>query len=169
MSEETKEALHQLVHAVGDRMTNETSDRWVTQTVLASDDENAEKGNCFAACVASLLRLPITEVPNFVNDPDGWPENLHGWLRERGMGYLWLIVKDEHGNAARLEELPLQLRSMGAIGLHLIYGTSPRGHLHSCVGDGGVLVHDPHPSRAGLVDVNGVGFIFPLDTGALML
>lgn len=43
------------------------------------------KGNCVAACVASILELSIEEVPNFVGDyGDDWWSAYGDWLRERG-------------------------------------------------------------------------------------
>lgn len=45
---------------------------------------------------------------------------------------------------------------------HLMSGISPRGFGHRCVGIGGRLVFDPHPSRAGLISVYSVGILVPL-------
>jgi hypothetical protein len=45
---------------------------------------------------------------------------------------------------------------------HFISGVSPRGFGHRCVGVGGELAWDPHPSREGLVTVYSVGFLVPL-------
>jgi hypothetical protein len=52
-----------------------------------------EKGNCFSACVASILELPIESVPDFDNDikdDDSWLEKWQIWLRERGLQFLCL-------------------------------------------------------------------------------
>lgn len=40
-------------------------------------------------------------------------------------------------------------------GWSIVSGRSPRpgGQLHACVAFNGVVVHDPHPSRAGILDV----------------
>ncbi len=45
----------------------------VTQTLLSPPD-----GNCFAACVASILELPIDAVPNYHSDD--WFECWQEWL-----------------------------------------------------------------------------------------
>jgi len=137
-------------------------ERFITQTILASSEEGAEKGNCLAACVASILALPLADVPNFVNAEE-FPENFYAWLECRGLGYAWMLVKNADGGAISPELLPDVVKSIGTVGFHLIYGTSPRGFLHSCVGYAGKVVHDPHPSRAGLVDAHAIGFIMPLD------
>ena len=44
---------------------------------------------------------------------------------------------------------------------HLMSGLSPRGFGHRCVGFGGQVLWDPHPSRAGLTSVWSVGFLVP--------
>jgi hypothetical protein len=41
-------------------------------------------------------------------------------------------------------------------------GISPRGYGHRCVGIGGKLVWDPHPSREGLLTVYSIGMLVPL-------
>jgi hypothetical protein len=50
----------------------------VTQTIF-----NAVRGNCFAACLASLLEVEIDQVPN-IHDMDGddWFYPLNRWLKE---------------------------------------------------------------------------------------
>jgi hypothetical protein len=46
-------------------------------------------GNCFSACVASLLELPIEEVPYFMGEPDEpnerWAERLDAFLETYGL------------------------------------------------------------------------------------
>jgi hypothetical protein len=48
------------------------------------------RGDCWRACIASILELPIEEVPNFVAEFADNPEITHyelcsNWLRERGL------------------------------------------------------------------------------------
>lgn len=111
-----------------------------TQTIL-HDPENGKKGNCLSAVIASLLHLPIEEVPLFV-EPE-WRRDLNAFLRPFGLAYLDLSVD------------PAYLRVVcGITGLHHeITGTSPRNPavLHGCVALDGNLVFDPHPSRDGIV------------------
>lgn len=54
------------------------------QTIFATE-ENPKQGDCFRACVASILELPIEDVPDFCASPRDWEERLHGWLSERGL------------------------------------------------------------------------------------
>lgn len=60
--------------------------RPVTQTILTVPD-----GDCFAACVASLLGLPLEEVPNYHGDD--WWERWQGWFGERGVAPVFLHVE----------------------------------------------------------------------------
>lgn len=44
------------------------------------------KDDCVRACVASLFRLPPSEVPRF--NPETWGEELDEWLAARGFGFI---------------------------------------------------------------------------------
>lgn len=103
----------------------------VTQTIL---HDPPKIGNCFQAALASVLELPIDDVPHFMLHGD-WFLRLQGWLADRGLCYLY----DVHPQYSEYW------------GYHLISGLSERGVRHTCVGRAGALVFDPHPSRAGLL------------------
>lgn len=92
-------------------------------------------GNCFSAAVASILELPLTDVPFFMTGDD-WYVGFQAWLLARG------LVADYY---PAYRERP--------DGYAILSGLSPRyeGVYHSVVALDGVLVHDPHPSRAGLL------------------
>jgi hypothetical protein len=96
----------------------------------------APGGNCLSACVASILHLPIEDVPYFMsNDIDGkaWRQKLSTWLKARGFYPMFL------GGWAKIP------------GVHMVTGRSPRNvGTHCVVAIGDVIVHDPHPSRAGI-------------------
>jgi hypothetical protein len=111
------------------------------------------KGNCFASCVASLLDLPLSDVPNFVEaaDMDAAARN---WLAERGYVYVRLCFPDP-------ESLAHTYFESGMVPIYCILsGISPRVRAdgspkwHAVVGQvsgyGIKIAHDPHPSRAGL-------------------
>lgn len=91
-------------------------------------------GNCLQAAVASILELPLEAVPHFVLFGSKWADALWTFLGE--LGY------DVHVKANR-EFCPRDYCLMS--------GQSPRGDfLHVVVALGGEMVHNPHPSRAGL-------------------
>lgn len=124
-------------------------------------------GNCFAACVASLLEIGIDDVPDLGDWNSDWLLPLNRWLARSGLGYVEFHIAGEPS-----QRLP---RGLYAI----LGGQSPR-HLqevdgapvgHSVVGFIGddwtfKIVHDPHPSRDGIEGVvESVGFILQLDPG----
>ncbi|MPW16928.1 hypothetical protein GCT13_08285 [Paraburkholderia sp. CNPSo 3157] len=115
-----------------------------TQTIL-HDPENGQYGNCFTACIASLLSLPIAEVPQFCNgdDDDGkWCRRANEWLGKRGLAFLEFPYTD----AAYWE-------MAGSDCFHTITGASPRraDTQHCVIGRRSEIYFDPHPSRDGLV------------------
>lgn len=117
--------------------------RRITQTILADPARPDVQGNCLQAALASILDLPLTEVPHFVQDdhdhPDDperhWFTRMLAWLDARGLN-----LRD--GSNAPSGSLVLAL------------GTSPRGLGHIVIQRDGEMVHDPHPDRTGLVDVS---------------
>lgn len=99
-----------------------------------------ERGNCYAACWASLLEVPLEEVPAFEDLPDDgswWIETIK-WLKDKGL-VLHYFPSDE---------APTDTYVMAC-------GPSPRGPWgHGVIYLDGKLVFDPHPSGEGLVQVN---------------
>jgi hypothetical protein len=109
----------------------------VTQTIL-HDPEMAKigvYGNCLQAAVATLLDRPLDSVPHFSLFL-WWNMGLELWARGEG-----LIVRTE-----QIDAVPERRCIVG--------GKSPRGVSHVCIGEGGRIVWDPHPSRAGLTSVD---------------
>jgi hypothetical protein len=80
------------------------------------------KGNCWAACIASLLDLPLSEVPNFCGEPernDNWFKDTDEWLKQRG----YRIIGFEGATGI----------SMGEGAYALVTGPSPRGNFSHVV------------------------------------
>lgn len=110
----------------------------VDQQRLHGDDTI---GDCFLACVASVLEIPLEEVPYEITlamDEEGvrWFHELEEFLETYDM---------------RAEFLP---QSRAPDDQYLIAGgQSPRFSdlRHAVVWKGGEVVHDPHPSRDGIV------------------
>ncbi len=133
--------------ALGDGLIGNKGD------VLIPIDQNKlhtdkQKGNCFAASLASILEIPINKVPEFEDmNPDEWWFNFIDWLKTKGFT---IIHWDKE------VELP---------GYYLVMGTSPRNPKinHQVIFKGGKMVHDPHPSRDGVVDIKEVMVLVPLD------
>ena len=137
----------------------------VTQTKVVVKKSNGEyvvRGNCYAACIASLLGLPITEVPNIevlygIDNTYYW-EVLCKWLGHLG----YELSTDNRFKSCFHEDF--QDMNFGGEDRHaawrkelydkyyLVSGKSPRGIQHICIYQNGKLVHDPHPSREGLIN-----------------
>jgi len=114
----------------------------ISQTIFGDG-----KGDCFRACVASILEIPHEEMPNFCIETGDWIEKANKWLGPRGVA-IFDVTLDKDGS----------MRNVTAMcdGMHVIIsGKSPRGDFHHAVVGRYVLVdglhqleyvHDPHPS-----------------------
>jgi hypothetical protein len=125
-------------------------------TMLNEHDPDAGVlGDCWRCCIASLLHLPAEAVPNFVEEGAGrWWTATQRWLGERGLA---MVLVDLDG----CKHHPLMPSGSFCIGS----GPSPRGdHGHCVIVDEGLnVVHDPHPSRAGLAGpVKTLEFLVPV-------
>lgn len=108
-------------------------------------------GNCWAACIASILEVPLPEVPDEANfwkpgmsHRQSWrlyEPSVHRWLRERGLLLLDVRSKQVFYSGEQFDPFCI------------VSGPSPRNCdvNHAVVGRGMEIIHDPHPSRAGLL------------------
>lgn len=104
-------------------------------------DANGVPGDCWKACVASLLDVEdYDSVPHFVALEHWWAET-------------YKYVHETTGQSLR----KWRTHSIIPEGLDLLIGVgpSPRGDFHHAVivDRVGALVHDPHPSRMGILEV----------------
>mmetsp|Transcript_31439 Transcript_31439/g.60617 ORF Transcript_31439/g.60617 Transcript_31439/m.60617 type:complete len:380 (-) Transcript_31439:192-1331(-) len=104
-----------------------------------------EKGDALRACVAAILALEISNVPNFIEDPRGYLPALQEWLRPHRYAFMKVPLADG--------ALPFALHLPGATWCYCILaGPSPRGpHKHCVVGkivgeDSPAPFHDPFPA-----------------------
>ena len=119
--------------------------RKVYQTKFGNPDGPEEKiGNCYPACVATILGKELHEVPHFYATGYEWWDIL-GWAKEHGYSLLPfdLPIPDEWAQVFEGE-------------LAIVSGPSPRfedGTMHAVVGrmtrKGWELIHDPHPEGDG--------------------
>ncbi len=109
------------------------------------DPDNGVFGDCQRAVIASLLELPISEVPHFNGVAKGDPEIFYDEIQKflKPLGYAWLVVPAMSSHLFFGTDVPIY---------HEIGGPSPRGKgLHAVVGKNHRVFHDPHPSRDGLL------------------
>ncbi len=111
----------------------------VEQTILG------ENGNCFAACVASILELPIKKVPNLGIGTENydWAEWMlawNQWLADRNFGLSVVHYYEWEG-----------VSNTKPHGYSILSAKSPRlkeqdlNHAVVCLN--GEIVFDPHPQR----------------------
>lgn len=119
-------------------------------------------GNCFAACLASILEVPLSEIPDELESIDKVKaEGRWTGIKEddwsRAWSEWWILVSDWLFLKFGLGIQDVQYSS-GTGGLIqddefycILGGTSPRGLSHAVVAKGPNIVHDPHPEGGGLV------------------
>lgn len=119
----------------------------------------AGQGDCFSACLASLLELPLAEVPKFRKETSGGTEMMAAarqWCKEH-LDLSIVTIQMEDFETANGEDI----RLIGAFaGTPCIAGgispNLPNCH-HAVVGeidDQGMnfrITHDPNPSGKGIV------------------
>jgi hypothetical protein len=122
----------------------------VDQSVL-HDPENGKYGDCQRACIASLLELDIEEVPHFAEVwcPLTYYKTMNQFLAERGLVHIE-VDPINFGEGQFTDKADCY---------HMIYGLTERGTNHATVGLNGKMIHDPHPSRAGLIEVKSFAFL----------
>lgn len=118
-------------------------------------------GNCATAAIASILEFGPSD-PDFTrlekahNEIAKGPANIWTeWWRTvtevaipRGFAWVTIGAMDAGGFAP--------------VGFAIANGLGPRGHGHAVVVNSGAVVHDPHPSRAGLINVAYYTVFVPL-------
>lgn len=132
----------------------------VMQTLFGGCDGPPEQlGNCFPACLATVLEIPLEEVPHVHQihyaDQEAACDAVLAFLRKRGL----CVVTFEWGKWAN--------RFFHGT-IVLFGGKSPRGNYDHCIvgeitKDGWRMLHDPFPSGGGIVgEPRNFDVIFPL-------
>ena len=118
-----------------------------------------EDGNCFEACVASILEIPLEEVVKLNNkgtiNGKHWQVVFNEWLNKRGLWSFAAIFDGNHSITEILEHA----------GYSIISGYSSRSLMHSTVWLGSKMVHDPHPSGNGIKKPEDIFVIIPFKYG----
>lgn len=114
------------------------------------DEEKGTKGNCFEACLASILDMAMEQMPKISLAGEKW----HG-LFYRFMETLPQYDFEGYGDARVLLTYP------GIDGYIICSGQSPRHAkiTHGVIYKNGLMVHDPHPSGAGIISVKNLYLI----------
>ena len=96
-----------------------------------------KEGNCFPACLASILEIGIDEIPNFQEPQGEWYTLYKKWLNRYSLDLIALLNWDDQ---------PKNCPEVYSI----VSGKSPRGLQHATVYYGLEMVHDPHPDGGGV-------------------
>jgi len=127
----------------------------VYQTMTVSNDGC---GNCFNACVASILELPLREVCDTLPRDTPYWSAWRNWLATIGLDLANYPADD-----------PPKGWSIARGPGFRIY---PEGHelsgqpiSHATVAFNGEVLHDPFPGGTGLKEVNGYWALEPMKTG----
>lgn len=103
---------------------------------LIHDETKGIKGDCFRACICTLLEIGIDEAPHFTTYPeDQWWDVAVAFCKTRGYNIAWE------------QDCP-----KSDIEYYIVCGTSPRGLRHAVIYSRGRLVHDPHPDGGDVVN-----------------
>lgn len=119
----------------------------VFQTIADHNPSEGRYGNCTQASVASILDLPLDEVPHFcVGLPQGTDggieesRRINEWLKTKGLALFELAYAADSLEAWREDWDRRDIQFY-----HLLSGISPRGFCHCTVGLNGKVIHDPSP------------------------
>lgn len=131
-------------------------------TPVLQTDYRAPGGNCFQACVASILDLPLASVPHFLKGSDGgmWTQDhwdvVRRFAEQYGRMAVWL-------DPDKPEDLPF-IQRMNDEGLYAVatgkaFPSSEYGHC--VVWQRGQLAHDPMGDGHGLASEPWLYILFP--------
>jgi hypothetical protein len=120
------------------------------------------EGNCFAACIASILECDLADLPDFADKPadENWLAWFNALLAPKGFGIF-------HSEASAEKPLNVYI----PLGTHFIVaGPGKRGIQHCVImksnggeqGFGDDFVHDPYPGGAGLASVSSICLVVKL-------
>jgi hypothetical protein len=113
------------------------------------------RGNCHAACAATILELRLDVVPNFcANYPDSWYSVFAKWLHLRGLAPL---TQEFPGD----QEPFMAWASKCAPNIPWIAGGPTDRGMHCVVYIGTHMFHDPNPNhgRKGLDAVDSATYL----------
>lgn len=129
--------------------------------ICKHEPENGSYGDCFRACIASLLELPSEQVPHFMGegyrDGQTMQRELNEFLAKFDLCYYGILQKPED---------PWRWQEWLACGWNPYYIWSGHSGIadHSVIGRAGEVVHDPAPSQRGIIGPMesgdyGIGFL----------
>ena len=134
----------------------------VNQTRFGGKDAPVRKqGNCFQACVATVLQIPLEEAFDHAFLPDDqWFGEFNKWLEQYGLGCIFLETSEEKPATCS-----------GFLGIHIaecMSKTLYHGERHAVVIKNGNLLHDPNPNAKEQGECQGIYIFVPLEAYRLV-
>lgn len=116
-------------------------------------------GNCYAACVASLLEIDIADTPT-IDDVAQWNEVWDSWFASRGLARVTFSANGW---------TPKGWCILSGVSARVMFDESGERVHHSCVGLDGELMHDPHPDESFLEGApTDIDLLYPLNPATLV-
>jgi hypothetical protein len=116
-------------------------------------DTGEKTGNCWSACIASILEIPLDTVPNFCGGSktkDHWWSETQQFLDSLSLTVIEITILEDQDVSTIFDCY------------WIASGKSPRySGDHAVVYHGNKMVHDPHP--------DGTGIDGPIKTGAFLV
>lgn len=106
----------------------------IEQTILSNGDTH---GDCVRACTASMLNMSIENVPNFII--------FDKWYKK------WINFLYKHD--IKLKKIPFKNNIPTFKNYYFVSGNTCRKTHHMVIMKDGKIVHDPHPSKNGIIDI----------------
>lgn len=135
---------------------------------MIHQDISGPEGNCFAACLASILHLDMTELREFheryVEACQRWqsmdPRHQKEFVDSYHRWPWWDVLEDELAPHNLMPALvPFSQDGPSPIGSSIVCGMSYRGTPHACVARNDSVIWDPDPSVDG-TGLQGLAQVF---------
>ncbi len=130
------------------------------QTSFGGKDD-PDPGNCWSTCLAIFIGMETKDVPNFcglyLTDDGTWYDKAQAWLEPKGIVLMTFDTDPSTWHPV-----------YGVSAVTIASGPGPRGHDHSVIWKNGALLHDPHPSGAGLIKAKQYEIVVISDPGLFM-
>lgn len=120
-----------------------------------------ETDDCWRTCIASILQLPVNEVPHFYKlDKEQAVEVAKAWLHPKGFGLIAIALPGEYPLSTILD---CAAHMTSGNFYYIISGKTKRGLNHAMVGHLSKIVLDPYTGEPPIL--NEAPFVGPLSNG----
>ena len=122
---------------------------YLIQTKLCTE---TQAGNCLATALACILELPLVTIPKFEIMGSDWFSKFSNWLES--IGFYPIILREK----------------LVFPGYYLVMGVSPRDKNvnQQVIFKNGKMIHDPHPSGDGILNIKEIMLLVPFDPSNLL-